>query len=120
MRTNIWVPAIFAAALSGYAFAQAIPMSGVSNAPPGIKSEAAAVVERVARRVAKCRSVKSIRVEVVRAACGFNADNCDDLPEWTTERWTARTCGKDVRFRVTFALDRKVSVPPIVLLERRK
>jgi hypothetical protein len=117
MRTSTLVLSIFAAALSGYAFARAIPISGDSNAPPRIKSQATAIVEVVAKRVAKCQSVESIHVEIVRAACGLNADNCDDLPEWTTERWTAKSCGQDIPFLVTFALDQKVRVPPIVLLE---
>jgi len=119
MRTSTLVLAIFAAALSGHAFAQVIPISGDSNAPPRIKSQAAAVVEIVAKRVANCHSIDSIHVEIVRAACRLNADNCDDLPEWTTERWTAKSCGQEIPFLVAFAVDRKVSVPPIVLLENK-
>jgi hypothetical protein len=119
MRMSKLVLPIFAAALSGYAIAQVIPVSGDTNAPPSIKSQAAAVVENVAERVANCHSIESIHVEIVRAACGLNANNCDDLPEWTTERWTAKLCGQDIPFLVTFALDRKVRVPPIVLLDNK-
>jgi hypothetical protein len=117
MRTSTLVLPIFAAALSGYAFAQAIPIFGDTSAPPRIKSQATAIVEIVAKGIAKCQSIESIPVEIVRAACGLDANNCDDLPEWTTERWTAKLCGQDIPFLVTFALDRRVRVPPIVLLE---
>jgi hypothetical protein len=119
MRTSALLLPIFAAALSGYAFAQSIPISGDSNAPPRIKAQATAIVEIVAKKVASCQNIESIHVQIVRAGCGPNANNCDDLPEWTTERWTANLCGQDIPFLVAFALDGKVKVPPVVSLENK-
>jgi|SRR5579862_5301392 len=120
MRTSALVLPIFAAVLSGYAYAQVLPISGDSNAPPRTKSQSAAIVEILAKGVANCQNIESIHVEIVRAGCGPNVNNCGDLPEWTTERWTAKLCGQDIPFLVTFALDEKAGVHPIVLLENKK
>jgi hypothetical protein len=83
-------------------------VSGNSVASPHLKSDTAKMVSTYATAAAKCDRIDSIDVQTLKVDSNVKGNAAGHVTQGNIdERWTAKLCGQQIPFLVTFIPDGK-------------